>query len=88
MSEKLMKQAWESYRKMVVPNYASSVQVTETRQAFYSGASILFSMLTGPLLDEGDDPTDADLQKMADLQIEFDTFGAELDLKVLGIIKH
>lgn len=36
---------WDSYRKMCVPAGASDVQVRECRQAFYSGAAVLFQTI-------------------------------------------
>jgi hypothetical protein len=74
---------------MVVPADAPEIQIKETRQAFYAGASILFTVLTMPgVLDPGDEPTDADMQKMADLQAEIDAFGAGLDKRYLNPQEH
>lgn len=73
--------------KCVIPEDASPVQIKETRQAFYSGAAILFSVLMMDL-DEDHEPTDEDMQKMADLQNEIDAFGQEIDADLLGIRRH
>jgi hypothetical protein len=87
---KYIKQGWDSYHKLVVPLDASSVQVSETKQAFYSGAAILFQalMLT---LDPGDgtiEPTEEDMQRVSDLQAEIDEFGQMLDKKMFKIPEH
>ena len=91
---KLIERAWESYARMVVPKGADELQIKETRQAFYSGASILFSIMTGVHFFDGEpgdddiEPTDTDMQLMSDIQAEIDAFGAELDLAILGIRRH
>lgn len=84
---KLIEKWWLSY-KAVLPKNASQVQISETRQAFYAGAAILFTDLTTSGLDEGDDPTDDDLAKMQGIQDEIDAFGVDLDLSVLGVRRH
>ena len=89
---KLIDRAWRSFLADVVPGDASSTQIKETRQAFYCGASVLFSiLLSEQFFDEGETETVDDLAKMAMIQDEVDAFGAELDLAVLdklGIKKH
>jgi hypothetical protein len=82
---KYIERGWLHYRAMVIPADASEIQVTESRQAFFAGAAILFTALTHPdVLDPGLEATDNDLMKMADLQAEIDAFGQELDKKVLA----
>jgi hypothetical protein len=89
----IINNAWLSYRANVMPKHAGTIQVMETRQAFFAGAAILFTALTGPMLDgepgDGDiEPTEMDLAKMQEIQDEIDKFGAELDLKILRPEKH
>jgi len=84
---KYIKRGWESYLKYVMPDGASSVQTKETRQAFYSGAAVLFWTLM-IALDEDHEPTDDDMRKMEDLQNEIDAFGQQLDFDLLGIRRH
>lgn len=74
---------WKSYRRLVVPADASETQVAETRQAFFSGAAILFESIM-LALDPGEDPTDADLSMMENIQAELDAFGHTLDQRYLG----
>jgi len=84
---KYIELAWNSYRKFVIPIDASDTQVTETRQAFYAGASILFETLLRAL-EPGEEETEADIQVMASLQAEVDEFGQEMDLKLLPVGGH
>lgn len=68
---------WEIYRKKVVPANCSTVQLVETRQAFYAGAAVLFALLvTGISNDE--EPTAADMAVVEELAKEIDRFGIEL----------
>ncbi len=87
MGKKYIQIGWESYRKLVVPDDAPDVQITETRQAFYAGASILFEGLMHGL-DAGNEPTDDDLQRMDDIQAEINAFGQQLDRKILKLTEH
>ncbi len=87
MSNKFIQKGWESYRQNVVPADAPAIQIKETRQAFFAGASILFEGLM-QTLDSDQEPTAGDLQKMADIQAEVSDFGAELDQKAFGQNQH
>ena len=87
MTDKLIAAGWESYLRNVVPADAPPIQVKETRQAFYAGAAILFEVLM-KALDPGDEPTDRDLQRMADLQKELDEYGQSLDRELFGKQEH
>ena len=78
---------WETYQEMVLPKDASPTQVTETRQAFFAGASSLFTMMTGQsFFSESEDPTGMDEAKMYQLQMEINEFGRRLDAKY-GILQ-
>ena len=84
---KLLERAWESYLSIVISKDAGPLQIKETRQAFYSGATILFSVLTSEqFFDEGEAETIEDMAKMKMIQDELDAFGVELDLAVLDIL--
>jgi hypothetical protein len=55
----------------------SEQQYTDLRRTFYGGASAMyFSLLS--MLDPGDEPTDADLQKMRDLHAELHKFNEDV----------
>lgn len=79
--------AWNNYRALVVPKDAPDVQINETRQAFYAGAACLFQTIM-IVLEPGAEPTDADMQRMSDIQAELDAFGQEIDRKVLNLPQH
>jgi len=87
MKKEPIKAGWDSYRKTVMPQDAPDIQIRECRQAFYAGASILFQGLM-TALDPGEEPTDADLQRMADIQNELDAFGQEIDRRYMGGTEH
>lgn len=87
MTKKAIEAGWNSYRELVLPKDAPDIQISECRQAFYAGAAILFEGLM-KALDPGDEPTDADMQRMADIQAELDAFGHEIDRRYLGGKEH
>ena len=66
---------WESFRKEYVPADAASVQVTETRRAFYAGAAAFFGGIYQSL-DDGAETTDEDVAKLAAMHQELLDFGA------------
>src|SRR4051812_48627594 len=41
----LLKNEWDEYRSVAVPEEASPIQVREEKRAFYAGASVLFRLL-------------------------------------------
>jgi hypothetical protein len=49
-------------------------RVVELRDAFMSGAQHLFGSITGSLMDEDAEPTEADLDRMAKIDAELDQF--------------
>lgn len=84
---KYIANGWKSYQKLVLPADAPEIQVRECRQAFYGGAAVLFETLMMSL-DSGDEPTDADMQRMVDLQAELDEYGQQLDKAAFGSTEH
>lgn len=87
MARKYIQSGWATYRSLVIPKDAPAIQVKETRQAFFAGASVLFETLM-LALDPGEEPTDADLQRMAAIQTEIDEFGQEIDMRYLKTAEH
>ena len=87
MGRKYIEIGWQSYRKLVVPDDAGEVQVNESRQAFYAGAAVLFEGIIGGL-DGGSEATDADIQRMDDIQAEITAFGQQLDRKMFDLTEH
>lgn len=74
---KLVGEAWESYRRGVVPGNAPTVQIKETRRAFYAGAAGLLEIVL-TCLSPGEEPTDADLKLMDSIKAELDEFVASV----------
>ncbi|MCY4429222.1 MAG: hypothetical protein OXC11_02365 [Rhodospirillales bacterium] len=72
--------AFEKYRRMVVSAEAGAVQVAETRQAFFAGATVLFETIMA-VLDPGEEPTADDLKAMETLDAELRAFGSQFDVK-------
>lgn len=68
-----IKAAWDDYQRKVVPGDASTVQRWESRRAFYAGAQTLFTAIM-TMLDPGEEPTDADLVKMDEIDKELREF--------------
>ena len=87
MAKRYIEIGWNSYRAKVVPGDASDVQLTETRQAFFAGAAVLFEGIMAGL-DNTAEPTDGDMQRMADIQAEIDEFGLALDIKFFKTSEH
>lgn len=84
--DKMIEAGWDSYRRMCVPPDAGEVQVRETRQAFYAGASVLFEGIMC-VLEPGEDPTTADMKVFDNLQKEIHAFGQELDRRAFGGVR-
>jgi len=82
---KLMEAGWHVYRTRIMPPDCSLVQIEETRRAFYCGAQHVFASINAAL-DEGEEPTEADLMRMDKLDDELQAFVAELESA--GIIKQ
>lgn len=74
---KLIEAGWVSLRAMWCPPDAPEWQVAELRKAFMAGAQHAWSSLL-TMLEEGEDPTTADMGRMEKIQAELDAFGAEL----------
>ena len=79
---KLLATSWEGYRQMVVPPNASAIQVQETRQAFYGGATVIMTLIMGSL-GKDEEATEAELKVLEDLDAEIREFGAEFDTRHL-----
>ena len=75
---KMIETAWNGYRKMCVPADASAIQVAETRQAFFGGASVIFTSILNSLTS-GEEPKQEDLYLLSDVQEEINEFGQSLD---------
>jgi hypothetical protein len=69
---------WATYAERVIPAGAPSVQMQESKRAFYAGAAAMLDAITRGL-SEGDDATDDDLAHVGRLHSELVQFG--LDVK-------
>ena len=54
---------WEDYRKKVIPSDAGSIQVAETKRAFYAGAAVSLNINQEELRKQ----LDAYIQRFADI---------------------
>ena len=70
---KLVEAGWMGYRVLTVPKDASEIQVTETRRAFFAGATHLFFSLMA-VMDPAAEPTEADEDKMEKIHHELTAF--------------
>lgn len=75
---------WEGYRKMVMPPNAGTTQVVETQKAFFAGALALYEYIMSHGLDAGDDITEGDLDRMAEIDRELRAFGKALDSEIFN----
>lgn len=79
MKPKRIEQCWLDYRNKVIPPFAPEVQVIESKRAFYAGAASLLNAVM-VMLDQGStEPTDADLEKMDQIQQELVDFAQEVE---------
>lgn len=74
---KLVEAGWVSMLRACVPPDAPEVQVREMRMAFMAGAEHLFSSIM-VVLEAGEEPTEADLKRIALIDAELRAFRAEL----------
>lgn len=72
---------WSSYRQMVLDPQAPPDQISECRLAFWGGASVLFYAFMN-MLDPGEEPTDADMQKISNIHQEIEKFAETFDEEV------
>lgn len=70
---KLVEAGWIGLRLMAYPPDAPPDQLRELRQAFFAGAQHLFASII-TFLEEGDDATDSDLDRMSLVHAELDAF--------------
>ena len=73
---RLVEAGFDALRSLVIPPHASADQVAAMRMAFFSGASLVFDALMAGL-DDGEEATDADMQRMAALEAELSRFQAQ-----------
>jgi len=77
MKHKTIRDGWIKYMELVMPSGASSVQIQETRRAFYAGASHILHLLAVI----GDDPSlteDEGAKIIEDRAQEVDNFASDV----------
>lgn len=77
MTKNVVLSEWSSYSANVLPEDAGDVQVQETRRAFYAGAASMLRLVTTGL-DEGSEATEADLQRLTDIDDEVQAFADDV----------
>lgn len=70
---KLLEAGWLSFRVMVIHPDAPQIQLDEMRTAFFSGAQHLFGSIMS-FMEDGQEPTDADLRRMDQVHEELEDF--------------
>lgn len=78
---KLVEAGFAAFAKFVIPKDAPAIQLSEMRLAFMAGAEHVFSSIMA-ILDEGADPTDADLRRMDLIHRELDEWRGKLSERV------
>lgn len=70
---KLIEAGWVGLRMAAVDPRAGQLQLEEMRNAFFAGAQHLFGSIVS-MMDPGEEPTEADLIRMDQIQAELETF--------------
>ena len=65
---------------MVIPNDAPQIQKDEMKNAFFAGASHLFTSIMS-VLEPGDDPTEKDIKRVELISEELERYLAEFQVK-------
>lgn len=71
---KRLEAEWQSYRAVAVPFDAEKVQLQETKKAFFAGAWAFFNLQLKVYEKDKQEPTEADMQVLRELQDEMVTF--------------
>lgn len=82
-----IRKQWDEYRTMVVPDDAVPDQMSQLEQAFFAGALSLYVTIMKNL-GPGPEPTDADMQRMEDLQTELLEYGTQIEARGFGGFKQ
>lgn len=74
---------WAVYLRTIMPKDAGPVQISETQKAFYAGAQHLYSMIMHGLT-EGSEPTETDLNRMANIEAELADWATKALMEIDG----
>ena len=72
----VVKFGWDAYRRYFVPKDMSPSDLTVVQNAFYCGAQHLFASVNS-VLNEGEDPTDEDIERMNKISEELATWARQ-----------
>ena len=78
---KLIEAGWVGLRIAAIPPTASPVQLESMRMAFMAGAQHLYASMMS-MLDDDQEPTEADLTKLDKINAELQAYGDELVAKL------
>ena len=76
-------EAWAITAATIIPEAAGETQRNDLRTAFYLGAGSFFDVLVH-FLDDGDEPTEADMRRLDALYAELVAFKQQAIAKGLG----
>jgi hypothetical protein len=80
---KLIEAGWVGLRLALRLEDAPKTQLEEMRKAFFAGAQHLFSSIM-TVLDEGSEPTEADMRRMSQISDELEAFGNQFKDELWG----
>lgn len=81
---KLIEVGWATMNAFVLPKDASPVQRAEMRKAFFMGAQHLYASMMA-FLEEGEEPTDTDMNRMSLIHNELEAFRKEVTTTHRGV---
>lgn len=78
---KLVEGGWESYKIVVLAPDLSAVEYDRHRTSYFAGAQHLFASIMS-VMDDNDEPSDADMKKMSLISKELEDSARDLELLV------
>lgn len=79
---KLIEAGWIGLRLAAIPADAGALQLDEARTAFFAGAHHLFASVMS-ILDPGDEPTEADMNRLELIDAELREFITEFEKRIV-----
>lgn len=80
----LIEAGFASLRHFAIAKDAPLDQVAEMRMAFMAGAQHVYSSIM-TMMDGGEEPTEADMRRMAAIDKELEEFGKQLTLRLATV---
>lgn len=78
---KLIDLGWESFKAIMLQPDTPEAQVREMRKVYFAGAQHLWASWMGTL-DEGVEPTEADMRRLDSISRELEAFAAEMNAEI------